>query len=215
MKKVNKINEEFFLEDKFSNLDMDKKIRIINSAMEEFGVNTYEQASTNKIVEKAGISKGSLFNYFKSKKALYEYLRVFSIREIADALVEEVNWEEPDILKRIREITLIKLNIFRKYPYLIGFTKRINSNNSIEELKAKYEEYVPNIFGKVYIENIDFSLLREDIEIKEAMNILIWTFEKIGEDYFNRISIDERIEVDKMSEEVDKYIEILRKAFYK
>lgn len=203
------------MEDRFSNLDSEKKTKIINSAMEEFSRNTYEKASTNRIVEKAGISKGSLFTYFQSKKKLYEYLKIFSIKEIADAIVEKANWEEPDLLKRIREITLIKLEIFRKYPYLIGFTKRINSDKSIEELKEMYEEYVPNIYEKVYSENIDFSLFREDVDIKEVMNILIWTFEKLGENYFTKIRAGEKIDIDEMSDEVDRYIEVLRKVFYK
>ena len=75
------------MKDRLSNLDEKKRIKIINSAMEEFSRNTYQKASTNKIVEKAGISKGSLFNYFQSKEKLYEYLETFSIREIADAVV--------------------------------------------------------------------------------------------------------------------------------
>ncbi len=203
------------MDDRLLKIDEKKKIRILNSAMEEFSKNTYEQASTNRIVEKAGISKGSLFNYFKSKQMLYEYLKIFSVREIANTIVENVNWDEPDLLKRVREITLIKLDIFRKYPYLIGFTKRINTYKPIEELKVIYEKYVPNLYGKVYSRNIDFSLFREDIEIGSAMNILIWTFEKMGETYFNRISVGEEIDVDEMSKDVDKYIKALRKGFYK
>ncbi|HCX02871.1 MAG TPA: TetR/AcrR family transcriptional regulator, partial [Clostridiales bacterium] len=85
------------MEDRLSNIDEKKKIKIINSAMEEFSKNSYDKASTNRIVEKAGISKGSLFNYFESKKKLYEYLKVFSIVEIAEEIVENVNWEESDL----------------------------------------------------------------------------------------------------------------------
>jgi len=203
------------LEERLSNVDKEKKIKIINSAMEEFSKNTYEKASTNRIVEKAGISKGSLFNYFKSKKKLYDYLKIFSIVEIADAIVEEVNWEEPDLFKRIKNITFIKLELFRKYPYLIGFTKRINADKTIDELKKIYEEYVPNIYEKVYSENIDFSKFREDLGMEEVMNIFIWTIEKLGENYFNQIRAGEKINIEEMAEEVDKYIEVLRKGFYK
>ncbi|HAE43500.1 MAG TPA: TetR/AcrR family transcriptional regulator [Clostridiales bacterium] len=203
------------MDDKIFNLDEKKRISIINSAMEEFSKNTYEQASTNRIVKGAGISKGSLFNYFKSKKALYDYLKVFSVEEIANTIVEKVNWEEPDLLNRVSEITMIKMDILRKYPHLLGFTKRINSYSSIEDLKMIYGAYVPNLYEKVYSENIDFSLFREDIDIKAAMNILIWTFEKLGENYFNRIRVGEKIDVDEMAHDVDVYIEILRKGFYK
>ncbi|MBG0763851.1 MAG: helix-turn-helix transcriptional regulator [Tissierellales bacterium] len=63
------------MEDRLSNIDEKKKIKIINSAMEEFSKNSYDKASTNRIVEKAGISKGSLFKYFESKKKLFLSLR--------------------------------------------------------------------------------------------------------------------------------------------
>lgn len=203
------------MEDILSNLDKEKKIKIINSAMEEFSKNTYEKASTNRIVEKAGISKGSLFNYFESKKKLYDYLQVFSLAEIAHTIVKKVNWEEPDLFKRISDITFIKLELFHEYPYYIGFTKRINADKSIEELKKMYEENFPNLYQKVYFENIDFTKFREDIEIKEAMNIFIWTFEKLGENYFNKITAGEKINTEEIKKEADKYIEVLRKVFYK
>jgi len=203
------------LEDILSNIDEEKKIRIINSAMEEFSKNSYHKASTNRIVEKAGISKGSLFNYFKSKERLFEALEIFSIKEISNAIVEKLNWKEPDLLKRIKEIVIIKLDVCREYPYLIGFAKRINANKSIEELKETYEKYVPNIYEKVYYKNIDFTLFKEDIEIKEVMNILIWTFEKMGENYLNRIKAGEEINIDDISDEVDRYIGVLRKGFYR
>ena len=203
------------MEDILSNIDEEKKIRIINSAMEEFSKNTYNKASTNRIVENAGISKGSLFNYFKSKEKLFEALEIFSIKEISNAIVEKLNWKEPDLLKRIKEIVMIKLDVCLKYPYLIGFSKRMNANKSIDELKEIYEEYVPNIYGKVYYKNIDFTLFKKDIEINEAMNILIWTFEKMGENYLNRIRGGEEINIDDISDEVDRYIKVLRKGFYR
>ena len=203
------------MENRLSNLDEKKRIKIINSAMEEFSKNTYDKASTNRIVEKAGISKGSLFNYFGSKERLYKYLEIFSIKEITDAIVEKLNWEEPDILNRIKETVTIKLEVCYKYPHLIGFSKRITANRSIEELKGIHEEYVPNIYEKIYYKNIDFSLFKENIEVKEVMNILIWTFEKMGEDYLKRIKTGEEVNIDELSDEVDRYIKILREGFYR
>ena len=52
----------------FMNLDENKSKKIIDAAMNEFIRSGYERASTNVIVKEAGISKGSLFNYFTNKK---------------------------------------------------------------------------------------------------------------------------------------------------
>lgn len=45
-----------------------KKDLILKVAIEEFVKNGYEKASTDIITSRAGISKGILFHYFKSKK---------------------------------------------------------------------------------------------------------------------------------------------------
>ena len=59
---------------KFFSLKPEKRERIINAALKEFAKNGYDKASTNEIVKESGISKGSLFNYFISKKELYLFL---------------------------------------------------------------------------------------------------------------------------------------------
>lgn len=58
----------------FFNLEDQKRKIIIESAIEEFSKHTFLEASVNRIVEKAGISKGSLYQYFEDKKDLYLFL---------------------------------------------------------------------------------------------------------------------------------------------
>src|SRR5690625_5398364 len=65
---------------KFINLKSDKQKEIINAAIMEFVQSGFEKASTNEIVKRSNISKGSLFNYFNSKKDLYVYLIEYSVQ---------------------------------------------------------------------------------------------------------------------------------------
>ncbi len=60
--------------DTFFNLKEEKRNKIFNVALKEFAVNDYNSASINNIVEEAGISKGSMYQYFTNKKDLYLYL---------------------------------------------------------------------------------------------------------------------------------------------
>jgi AcrR family transcriptional regulator len=48
-----------------------KRKKILKEALIEFSKEGYANASTNQIVRRAGVSKGSLFNYFGSKEELY------------------------------------------------------------------------------------------------------------------------------------------------
>src|SRR5690625_3355451 len=86
----------------------------------EFAQSGFEKASTNEIVRKANISKGSLFNYFNSKIDLYLYLIDYSV-QIIEQIVEQIDLNETDIFKRIENIGLKKLRIQRKFPQVFDF----------------------------------------------------------------------------------------------
>ena len=58
----------------FLNLPEDKRKAFIDIALDEFAENDYNTASVSKIVEKAGIAKGSLYQYFEDKQDLFMYL---------------------------------------------------------------------------------------------------------------------------------------------
>ncbi len=50
----------------FARLDEDKRRRIIKGAIRESAEYGFDGTSTNRIVKRVGIAKGSLFNYFIS-----------------------------------------------------------------------------------------------------------------------------------------------------
>ena len=58
----------------FYNLPFEKRDKLINCALDEFAENDYPSASVSKIVQRAGIAKGSLYQYFKDKSDLYFFL---------------------------------------------------------------------------------------------------------------------------------------------
>ena len=63
--------------EKFLELPNEKQLRIINAGFEYFGKYGYKGANTEDIANKAGISKGALFYYFKNKESFYLYLHEF------------------------------------------------------------------------------------------------------------------------------------------
>ena len=58
----------------FENLPSEKRERFIDAALEEFAANDYRDASISRIAGKAGIAKGSVYQYFADKRDLYLYL---------------------------------------------------------------------------------------------------------------------------------------------
>lgn len=58
----------------FFNLPVNKRESIEAVAIDEFAANSYQGASISQIVAKAGIAKGSFYQYFVDKRDLYNHL---------------------------------------------------------------------------------------------------------------------------------------------
>lgn len=58
----------------FLNLAPEKRDRIVELAIDEFARLPYAQASLSRIVARAGIAKGSIYQYFENKLDLYRWL---------------------------------------------------------------------------------------------------------------------------------------------
>lgn len=58
----------------FFNLPSEKRELIISAATQVFSAERYNAASINQICRKAGIAKGSFYQYFDNKLDLYVYI---------------------------------------------------------------------------------------------------------------------------------------------
>jgi TetR/AcrR family transcriptional regulator len=77
----------------FQNLNPDKQEKVFEAAVNEFASKGYRNASMNIVVKSAGISKGSLFQYFRSKQGLF------------DAVVKIATVRVTHYLKKVRDDT--------------------------------------------------------------------------------------------------------------
>src|SRR5699024_7509441 len=178
----------------------------------------FEKASTNDIVKRANISKGSLFNYFNSKKDLYIYLIEHSI-QIIEELYEQIDLSETDLFKRIEKIGIQKLHIQQRFPRVFDFLASTIQEES-DEIKDVIDQKVDPIYeqglGKIY-DRIDYSKFREDIDIEKAIEILNWTMFGFGEKGLKQINSFENLSKfgEQYLEEWNRYAEILKYSFYK
>jgi len=203
---------------RFERLAAAKQKRILDAALKEFAQNGFEKASTNKIVENAGISKGSLFNYFHSKKNLYIYLLDYSAGIVA-GLFRKIDLDERDVFKRMGDIGLQKLKMQRKFPNVFDFLAAAKLEESPKP-KAAVDKKVNSIYDsglrKLY-DNIDYSLFRDDLDTAKALEILNWALFGFGEKYIKQQDIfqDTGTFGETILREWETYAGILKKAFYK
>ena len=137
--------------EKFEELPSEKKMRIINAGLECFGQYGYKKANTDLIVEKAGISKGLLFYYFKNKEAFYLYLCDFCAKVSQEAVdTAEINIIT-DFFDMLDFGIRTKLKVCANYPYMYNFSQRmvatVYKGNIIKNLIMdcqSYTKYRPN-----------------------------------------------------------------------
>ncbi len=200
---------------KFHSLEAEKKERIINAALNEFARNGYEKASTNEIVEEAGISKGSLFNYFNSKKELYLFLLDY-VAEMIEKIYAQVDWNETDFFERMRQMGLVKFRVYKKFPQAFDFLKALANEDAAEvkcEIRKMGKDLISSGLERGY-QNIDWSKFREDIDREKMINIINWTMLGFAELYRNKVDSFGDVGVEVLSES-DEYFDILKRCFYK
>lgn len=208
----------FIIYTKFKNLTKQKQQVIINSAIEEFVRNGFDDASTNEIVLNANISKGSLFNYFRSKKDLYLYLISWSI-QIMESFYKKVDLTEHDLFKRIENVGQEKLKVQLDFPLVFDFLKSCIQEDN-QEIKNEINESVNEIYNKglkkIY-KNIDYSNFKDNIDVDKAIEILNWTMFGFGEKSIAEIDSFKNSEDfgQYYIKEWNKYAEILKQTFYK
>lgn len=204
------------IESLLTSIEREKRNNIINSAMKEFSKNSFQNASTNVIAKEAGISKGLLFHYFGTKERLYKFLEFFSIKVVTDEIVNKMDWNQQDIFLRLKEISLIKFKLLEEYPYLTDFSFVVFQDKTADEIMQIEPGFPLELYSKIYTHNIDFTLFKDNIDQKKAIDIVRWTIEKYGDDFRNRMKT-ESIEIDykQIEKEIYSYIDMLKKCFYK
>jgi hypothetical protein len=209
------------MEDILKKLDPEKRDRIINSAIEEFSLYPYEKASTNNIVKNAGISKGLLFHYFESKRDLYDKITGFVINKLYDEVRAQINWDERDLLERIKKLVIAKMKIGRIYPNMFDFIVKALSNKDAKKVEDIYEFYgkygitFEQVLKDIYSKNVDYSLFSNPAEMEKNLNIVQWTLEKYSEQKLLDINQDEALDYDQIADEIDEYLDILKRTIYK
>jgi len=204
------------MKDVLVGIEESKKNRIINAAIIEFSKNGFEKTSTNMIVKRAKVSKGLMYHYFASKQELYDYLIYYVFKLVIGEINEKLNFLEPDLFIRLKDIAIIKIDIGYRYPNIYDLVPHFYRDKSIEEINQLVEEFSPNLSKKFYTENIDYSLFKDDIDVERALKIIQWTTEKISEETIAKLVNNEAVlDISQFSNEFDKYMIILRQTLYK
>ena len=172
---------------KFEQLPKEKQARIVDASVVEFSERNYETASMNKVVERAGIAKGSLFNYFKTKSSLYHYIYHLAIGEVK-AYLRKVRDETVDLPfeKRLTKIVDSGVQFITDHPRLARIYFRLiysadspNRQKIVTELQVLSNDYL----GEIIQDAMDRNELDPNLDKGQAVFFLDSILNRFLKDY--------------------------------
>ena len=205
----------------FKSLDVEKRYRIINEALQEFTIKGFKNASTNEIVKKAKVSKGALFHHFPTKQTLFESLYNYSMDVYMESLGHFFENMDDDIFARWISFAKVKLELVAKYPSMSDFVQRsmIDDDEGVQLFLKNELSKFSKIFSTQIFEGINTSKFRKDVDIKKAMQMLTWVLEGFANTWKEEIVDFSGDDIDKWGEslltEFMHYINLLKISFYK
>jgi TetR/AcrR family transcriptional regulator len=110
------ISERHFKE-AFGRISSDKQKKIFEAAVAEFAGKGFSEANINVIAKNAGISIGSMYNYFESKEKLFLAVVDYGYKELENALAT-VDLGKGDIFDKFEMLIRIAQQFSKQHPEL-------------------------------------------------------------------------------------------------
>ena len=145
--------------------------RIVEASLGEFAAHGYDAASTNRIVARAGISKGVLFKYFTDKESLFLYVAQDVVRSYLDGLPSS---SPGSIFDFIQRTTVYKLRFFRERPLGYQLWMRIVTEPGHPVYAKAREQAVRGEDVDPFRQAIPPGTLREGVRPDHVVNVLTW-----------------------------------------
>lgn len=203
----------------FFGLDIEKRQNIFTAGVSEFAESGYENSSTNRIVKKAGISKGSLFKYFPTKEDFYFYVLDEITAELIFSLEEKINTLSPDLFQRIIEYSVLEFSWYILYPekskmIVRAFTK--SDTDIYRKTILKYGSREQDIYYW-FLQDIDTAQFRWNRQ--KTVDMIKWFLRGFNDDFLTRIQKQAYSDFEMIEKEyvkaLSEYIEILKAGIVK
>lgn len=200
------------LKERFVNLSIEKQKKILSECRKEFASCGYDKTSTNTIVSKLGIAKGSFFKYFGSKENLYLYLITEIYQEASKKQGNPQYYRQKDLFARLDELLGYSMKYCKENPlkYKLVLEGELNTTssmyNKVLEVKKKYSG---DSLWAIY-EGVEWTLYSMSKE--EIITVFTWFLKGVKEDLRERISVG--LSIEDYEKILQERISIYKKAIF-
>ncbi|MCH5303514.1 MAG: TetR/AcrR family transcriptional regulator [Ruminococcus sp.] len=154
----------------FYNLPAEKRRKIIDVTRKEFQKGNKKKITINTVIQKAGISRGSFYQYFDDKLDLVELITDDMMTKITEFIKDELILNGGDIFKvpmRIFDVMIESTG----YEDIVILTDISNRNNDLISEYMQYRFHEPNFLATLS-KYVDKSHL--NLENKEELRCVVF-----------------------------------------
>ncbi len=165
----------------FFNLPAEKRERIIEISLEEFSTKFFDVASLSKIVEKAKIAKGSMYQYFESKKELYKYLVKYVSEKKLLYINSSLPEDQEDFFLLYKDIIFAAARFDINHPLYSSFLYNVGKDTNNPDLSKNIMSDSTQFIKSLLVEAYEKGQIRKDVNVDLASFIISYLSVDIGE----------------------------------
>lgn len=162
----------------FFNLPDDKRERIAELAVEEFSERPYAKASISRIVERAGIAKGSFYQYFEDKLDLYRWLMFeYTAAKKLAFLIDHPAPSALSFFDQLEHLLLFGLKFGLTHPRLSRAAASLWHSNAtdkdLDTLVAEYQKMARENLTAILKQGQAAGQVRNDVDIELGAELFV------------------------------------------
>jgi len=175
----------------FFNLPEEKRQKLIDCALDEFAGRDYDSASISQIVARAGIAKGSLYQYFSDKRELYGYLLELAAAKKGE-MMAAAQPPRPvmPVFETLRWLLEVMLSFELRYPRLaqLGFRAAYGKSPLPEEVLQQGRQATTDYFRALIERGQRSGELRSELDPSTAAWMLTAVLNEMGSQFRARLA---------------------------
>jgi AcrR family transcriptional regulator len=145
----------------FERISEQKRRRVLDAAKKAFAHHGYAGTNVNLVAREAGISVGSLYQYFRTKEDIFLALIEHSHGLLA-GIIDDIFATEPAFFPRVREILRRAVDSSRKTPDMLNLSIACTTEE-LAPLAAKLSSNFERVAAERYRRMVDDARERKEI----------------------------------------------------
>jgi len=201
----------------FLSLPEGKRQKILKIATKEFAIKGYAKASLNRMVEKLGIAKGSIYQYFHNKEHLFLYVFSHGVR-LAKDILKPIKSQKGNIFEKLSASLKMGILFIQQHPHIYQIY-----------LKILFEDQVPgrkHLLKAIRFYSRDYLLpllkeaqtkgeIRKDLDLEMTAFMLDAMMERFLQayslSYLDTIDVYE-VKTESLEKKISIWIDILKRG---